>query len=156
MKRFLILMVAFFMSNQIHAQSGLVVNEFSQGTSGEWIELVVVGNCEVDLRGWIIDDNNGIFTDCGPGNNIEHGTFSGHGVAPGHIRFSNDATWSAVKNGTIIVIYADGAFTGTLPSGENASIGDPTDSNCDLLRWCPINSSSSTYFNENSTSPTSG
>ena len=123
LKRFLILMVAFFMSNQIHAQSGLVVNEFSQGSPGqEWIELVVVGDCEVDLRGWIIDDNNGIFTDCGPGNNIEHGTFSGHGVAPGHLRFSNNATWAAVKAGTVIVVYDDGAFTGTLPTGEKGAL----------------------------------
>ena len=150
-------MVAFFVSNQIHAQSGLVVNEFSQGSPGqEWIELVVVGDCEVDLRGWIIDDNNGIFTDCGPGNNIEHGTFSGHGVAPGHLRFSNNPTWAAVKAGTVIVVYDDGAFTGTLPTGESANVGDPTDSNCDLLRWCPINSTGAAYFNVTSSSPSTG
>ena len=156
LKRLILAVSAFILTQPIMAQSGLVVNEFSQGSNGEWIELVVVGDCEVDLRGWIIDDNNGIFTDCGAGNNIEHGTFSGHGVAAGHLKFSNNATWSAVKEGTIIVVYANNAFTGTLPTGEPASTGDPTDANCDLLRWCPINSANSAYFDQNSVSPTSG
>ena len=47
----------------------LIINEFSNGPSGsqEYVELVVVdtssgnSNCSncIDLRGWIIDDNNG-------------------------------------------------------------------------------------------------
>ncbi len=77
------------------AQTGLIVNEVSQGTGGtaEWVELVVIGNCGdvVNLQNWIIDDNNGIFTACGPGSS-DNGTFGGHGVASGHIRFNTDPT----------------------------------------------------------------
>ena len=138
----------------IQAQGGLVINEVSQGTSGgEWVELVVEGACTVDIRGWIIDDNNGLFTDCGAGN-PENGAFSGHGVATGHLRFSNDATWAAVPEGTIIVVYANGALPSPLPTGEAASVGDPTDSNCDLIRWCPMNASN-TYMTECGTAPSS-
>ena len=59
----------------------LTVNEFSNGPSGakEWVELVV-GACDsacaatvgnVDISKWIIDDNNGYFT---------NGTGSGLGI----------------------------------------------------------------------------
>ena len=79
----------------LQAQSGLVVNEISQGSLGsrEFAELVVVGDpCStVDIRGWIVDDNNGIFTECGP--NPNDGALSGYGIAAGHIRFSFNPVW---------------------------------------------------------------
>ena len=50
----------------ISSQAQLIINELSQGASGtkEYVELLVTGTpvCggtnTVDLRGWIIDDNN--------------------------------------------------------------------------------------------------
>lgn len=85
---------------------GMVLNEFSNGDSGtrEYMEFVVVGpdtspNCgPIDLRGWIIDDNNGDFS-CGP--------CSGTGIATGHIRLGLGVAWEAVPTGSIIVVYND-------------------------------------------------
>lgn len=84
----------------IPTSSGLVINEASQGELGdkEFIEMVVAGPpcTRVDLRGWIIDDNNGVFSS---------GPQTGVGIATGHIKFSNNIYWSAVSTGTIILIY---------------------------------------------------
>lgn len=137
---FILLVTAAF---QAYAQpAGLVVNEVSQGTSGsrEWAELVVVGPpCStVDLRGWILDDNNGIFLDCAGPNS---GALPGTGIAPGHVRFEFDPVWQEVPVGTIILVYA---FDPNDP-GAQAEIGpltpDFSDSNCDLLRVVPLNTS---------------
>ena len=130
-------------SHLASAQGGLVVNEISQGPNffKEYAELVVVGDpCStVDLRGWIVDDNNGIFTDCGA--NPDDGALAGYGIAAGHVRFTNDPIWEAVPVGTIILLYA---FDPNDPDAQ-ADIGglapDYNDSNCDLVRVCPINSS---------------
>src|ERR1700744_4798138 len=83
----------------------LVINEFSQGAGGtqEYIELVVMGHksCSgdtcADIRGWIIDDNNGWY-----------GASGNQGIAPGHIRFGYDPNWSCVPYGSIILIYNNG------------------------------------------------
>jgi hypothetical protein len=59
---------------------GIIINEFGQGTGErEYVELVVTGTpgTTIDLRGWIIDDNSGIF---GGG----YGTQMG--IAPGHLK----------------------------------------------------------------------
>ncbi len=82
----------------------LVINEISQGSgSNEYVEFVVMGNpnCSsnppcVDLRGVVLDDNNGEFAP-GPGT----------GIAQGAIRFSQDIFWSCVPQGTIIVVYSE-------------------------------------------------
>ncbi|MCB9285333.1 MAG: gliding motility-associated C-terminal domain-containing protein [Lewinellaceae bacterium] len=145
MRRVHLFLLAFFLfsSTYVFAQpAGLVVNEVSQGSSAikEWAELVVVGPpcSSVDIRGWIIDDNNGIFIDCiGPNT----GALPGAGIAPGHIRFKFDPVWQEVPVGTIILVYAwDPA-----DPGAQAEIGalqpDYTDSNCDWLRVVPLNAS---------------
>ncbi len=124
------------------AQPGLIVNEISQGTNGgkEYAELVVVGDpcTTVDLRGWIIDDNNGEFVAC-PGPN--NGALSGCGIASGHVRFSYDPIWQEVPVGTIILVYA---YDPANPDAQ-ADIGglsvDYTDSDCDWVRVVPINAS---------------
>jgi gliding motility-associated-like protein len=112
-------------ANGVHGQ--LVVNEFSQGASGnkEYIELVVFGQrtCNdtcADIRGWIFDDNNGW-----------HGSTA---ISPGSYRFSNDANWSCVPYGAIIVIYNSGDVNGSLPAD------DPTDANNDRVYVVPVNS----------------
>lgn len=75
---------------------GLVITEISQGESGnkEYVELLVVGSekCSVvDLRSWIVDDNNGDF-----------GT---SGISRGYIKFTDDILWSRVISGTTILLW---------------------------------------------------
>lgn len=96
---------------------GLIVNELSNGSGGtrEFVELVVLGTgaseaCgPVDVRNWIIDDNNGDFS-CGP--------CATTGIAQGHIRLSNAAVWSAVPAGAIIVIYNDSDADALMPPDD--------------------------------------
>ncbi len=107
---------------------GLIVNEMSNGTSGarEFIELLVIGSnaaplAPVDLRGWIIDDNNGSFQ-----------TSVGTGVAPGHFRIAPScATFAAVPVGSIILIYNDDDKDASLPAV------DLTDANNDRVYVLP-------------------
>lgn len=96
--RILALLLTLFFSIECFSQ-GLIINEFSQGEGGtkEYIELLVVSDDKctpVDLRGWIIDDNNGVF-----------GTGSGRGIASGHLKLTNDPLWSKIPSGTIILIF---------------------------------------------------
>jgi gliding motility-associated-like protein len=105
---------------------GLYINEVSQGASGnkEYVELLVVSppNCTgittLDLRGWYIDDNNGA-----------HATGSGTGIAPGCVRFTQNALWSAVPGGTLIVIYNSSDLNASLPANDVSL----TDGNCRLV-----------------------
>lgn len=105
---------------------GLIINEVSNGATGaqEFFELVVIGSTSnplgnVDLGGWIIDDNNGDF----------EGSMSGVGIAAGHIRIK-PGYLSSVKPGSIILIYN---------SDELNFIADPTDSNLDCIYIIPVN-----------------
>ncbi len=82
---------------------GIIVNEISQGPAGaqEFIELLVVGSATqatstVDLRDWIIDDNNGDF---------QLADNSAPGIATGHFRLAPNDTFAAVPIGALIVIY---------------------------------------------------
>lgn len=113
----------------LSTQAQLIINEFSQGATGtqEYIELVVVGqkSCSgdscADIRGWIIDDNNGWY-----------GAAANQGIAPGHIRFGDDPNWSCVPYGSIILIYNNGDKNPaiTLPN-------DPYDANNDHVYVLP-------------------
>lgn len=118
---------------QLNAQ-GLVLNEMSNGTSGsrEFMEFVVEGApcTNIDLRGWIIDDNNGDFS-CGPCANT--------GIATGHLRLANIAQWSSVPTGTIIVIYNELDVDPVMPAS------DPTDANADGVFIVPSNHTSLEY-----------
>jgi len=122
---FLLIFFAFFNT----AKAQLIINEFSQGANGaqEYIELVVVGqrNCAgdscMDIRGWIIDDNNGWY-----------GAASGQGIAQGHIRFSNDPNWSCVPYGSIILLYNLGDKNPAITLAD-----DPADANNDHVYVLP-------------------
>jgi len=125
----------------------LVLNEFSQGSSGtkEYIELVVVGNksCTdscMDLRGWIIDDHNGWY-----------GASTGMGIATGCLRLAANApSWQCVPYGSVILIYNNG--------DKNASISladDPTDANKDNIYIVPANSALIEYNSSTPVSPSS-
>ncbi len=128
-RNFYFLLAFFCLSNSAQGQ-GLIVNEFSNGSSGteEYIELLVVGDAcdDVDIREWIVDDNNGDFSG-GPG--------GGRGIASGHVRFRNIPRWQSLATGTLIVLYN--------PADVNASVppDDPEDSNNDDVYVLPINDS---------------
>lgn len=85
--------------NLVSAQSSLIINEVMTGVTGnrEYIELIALNSnpCEtVDLRGWIIDDNNGTF-----------GFGTGKGISTGYLKFTQDPLLSNIKSGTIILIW---------------------------------------------------
>jgi hypothetical protein len=98
----------------------------------EYMEFLVVGDpcTTVDLRGWIIDDNNG------PDDAICEGfstQFASAGIAGGYVRFRNMYALGCVPVGSIILVY-NGAE-------KNTSItlaDDPTDSNGDLVYVLPF------------------
>ncbi|PWH81394.1 lamin tail domain-containing protein [Brumimicrobium oceani] len=104
---------------------GILLNEFSNGHTGskEYYELVVAGECggTSDIRGYIIDDNNG--------------DFGSEGVSIGHLKISDHTQWSNIKVGSIIVVY--NSSTG----GDNPHMpsDDLTDSNLDLVYIIPFN-----------------
>lgn len=110
----------------------LIINEVSQGTgAAEYVEFVVIGNptCQtpvpcIDLRGVIIDDNNGYFAAGG-----------GTGIATGAVRFANVAFWSCVPQGTYIVVYNESDINSALPP-QDINLND---GNCRLV--LPANSS---------------
>ena len=121
----------------------LIINEVSQGTGAkEYVEFVVIGNptCQsavpsIDLRGVIIDDNNGFFA---PG--------AGTGIASGALRFANVSFWSAIPQGSYIVVYNESDVNPALPP-DDISL---TDGNCRLI--IPANSN---LLEGTSVSPTS-
>jgi gliding motility-associated-like protein len=123
----------------------LIINEVSQGPSGskEYVEFLVVpgsgpyqcSNYCLDLRGWIIDDNNGYFSGGGG---------SGIGIAAGAVRFSNSSFWQCIPIGTIILVYNNQDLNVAIPSIDNSI----TDGNCKLV--LPI---SSTLFENQTVSP---
>lgn len=134
-----------FFSFNFFSQS-IVLNEVSQGPSGnkEYVELLVIPgtssyNCSnycLDLRNWILDDNNGYFSG---------GPTSGVGIANGAVRFKNDPFWQCIPIGTLIVIYNDLDPNASLPAND-ISISD---GNCRLI--IPV---SSTLLEHETTSPT--
>lgn len=114
---------------------GIIINEFSNGPSGskEWVELLVVGDptnpsANVDLAGWIFDDNNGDFEGS-----------TGTGVATGYLSF--DATYNSITPGTIILIYNQNDIDPSLPPA------DPTDVNNDGVYVIPSDHPSLTGCN---------
>lgn len=131
MKRIFIPIFCLFFSFTAFSQTGFIVNEVSQGSSGteEYVELIVVapvGTCTVDIHNWIIDDNNGDFSG---------GPAMGAGIASGHVRFTADPQWQNVPTGSLILIYNN--------MEKNPSItlpDDPSDSNNDKVYILPANS----------------
>ena len=129
----------------LYSQS-LVINEVSQGPSGnkEYVEFLVIpgsgsyqcSNYCLDLRGWIIDDNNGYFTGGGG---------SGIGIAAGAVRFSSNSFWQCIPIGTLILIYNDQDINAALPPIDIST----TDGNCKIV--LPISYS---FFENQMVSPT--
>jgi len=152
LQRAIFFSVALFFISTLSAQSpyintspyagengGLVINEFSQGDSGqkEYIEYVVVGApsnplADVNLEGFILDDNN--FPE------------SGNGTSEGHFRLGD--CYDAVAPGSIIVIYNADDVNASLPPD------DPEDSDGDDVYIIPHNSACLNMCSTNPVSPT--
>jgi hypothetical protein len=107
--------------------TGLIINEFSQGPSGakEYVELLVTGTpgATADLRGWVVDDNNGSFSG---------GAMAGVGISAGHFRFDQSCTWEKVRVGSVIVLYNQADPNVLMPAD------DPTDGDLDFLYVVPV------------------
>ena len=135
-------LVFFFISINSFSQQ-LLINEISQGTGAkEYVEFVVAGNpnCDInvpclDLRGVVIDDNNGYFA-----------AGSGTGIATGAVRFADITFWSCIPQGTLILVYNNTDVNTAIPADDLTM----ADGNCSLI--IPINS---TLFEGQSTSPSS-
>ena len=139
MKHIFLFILALFVASFSKAQ--LVINEVSQGTSGnkEYIELVVKGtrsctDTAADLRGWIIDDNSGWY-----------GTGA---ISQGCYRLANIPSWSHVPYGSIILIYNDGDKNGLITQPD-----DPTDADNNGVYIVPITAA---VIELNGASPASG
>ena len=143
-KNFFLVISYFAFSYGSYYSQTLSINEFSNGPSGtkEYIEFIVIDtgatyDCVnltipcVDIRGWIIDDNNGY-----------HGS---NGVAGGCNRFSNDVFWSCIPVGTMITIYNGTDANPALPPDDISM----TDGNCRLV--IPIENT--TLFDNNTSTP---
>ncbi len=147
MSKFIVLIIICFtfLSNSFFSQN-LIINEVSQGPSGskEYVEFLVIpgsgpyqcNNYCLDLRNWIIDDNNGYFSG---------GPTSGVGIANGAVRFKDDPFWQCIPVGTLILVYNDLDINTAIPANDFST----TDGNCRLI--LPI---SSTYFENQTVSPT--
>lgn len=91
----------------------LIVNEISNGANGdkEFVELVagssdstVSPNPLVDISRWIIDDNNGIFS---------NGSGSGKGISQGHLRLTQDSVFQNFPAGALLVLFNGENFDST-------------------------------------------
>ncbi len=123
---------------------GLIVNEVSLGPASslaaEYIELLVIGSKadplgQVDVTGWIIDDNNGDFTLSG----------SGADITTGHIRIRGNC-FNLLNPGDLIVIYNEVNKNLKIPADDLTDVnGDgvyiiPGNSTC--LEVCTFNPTS--------------
>jgi hypothetical protein len=113
----------------VASKAQLVINEISQGASGnkEFVEFVVVGtrtcaDSTMDLRGVMFDDNQGWYGSA---------AFNG-----GTYRFANDTAWSRVPYGSIILVYNSAAKNDAIAASDDA-----TDANHDYVYIVPSNSS---------------
>ena len=120
----------------------IVINEISGVKDGpvkvQYVELLVVceGDCgnKVDIRGFIIDDNNGSLIR--GGSLVSQNNMELIGVNEGYLMFQYIENWQAVPNGSLIVIYEEGEDT-----GEYFPADDPTDANEDGVYVLAANNS---------------
>jgi hypothetical protein len=141
---FIAIFACFFCEN-VTAQGierGLIINEFSNGTSGsrEYMEFLVIG-CpgeKIDIRLWLFDDNSGYFSPT-----------TSQGIATGHMRFTNDPQWEEVPVGAIILVYNNAD-----KNPEITIADDPSDANDDSVYV--LSPSNSSLIDGCSGTPTSG
>ena len=118
----------------------IIITEYGRGTNPfeEYIELLVLGDSlcgSVDLRGLIIDDNNGEFS--------RHKSKIGSGITPGHLQLADLDVWSNVSPGSRLRIYDHRGETGA--PWQSA---DEYDQNGDGVHVIPSNSFTLAGFGE--------
>ncbi|MEL6657492.1 MAG: hypothetical protein AAFP77_29090 [Bacteroidota bacterium] len=92
-------------------ESSVIVNEAStkSDSKGQFVELLVLGNgnCEdsLDMRGYILDDNNGRLISAGE--LIFESNVNNLGINPGFLVFKHHPNWEKVPHGSLILIYQD-------------------------------------------------
>lgn len=110
----------------------IIVNEFSENTvkGPQYAEFLVLGNneCEetYDLRGHIIDDNNGLLIEAN--SFVTPFTTEGVGISPGYLFFTNHDNWAKVPNGSLILV-----LQAKTASDSNFPPLDPYDSDGDFV-----------------------
>ncbi len=108
----------------------IIVNETQRSSDGKYqfAELLVIGDgyCgdSMDLRGYIVDDNNGSLIR--PNAFVNEWNTSEIGIDAGYLVFSKADAWSAVPAGSLLVLYGDRA---DMPPDFPAD--DPWDSDAD-------------------------
>lgn len=118
----------------------IIVNEYHRTKSGDkqFVELLVRGDgsCEgaMDIRGFHIDDNNGMMISANAATEILNPGLIG--INPGFLSFAFDSAWIAIPHGSLIVIYDENARTGNWLLSD-----DPYDSNQDAIYVLPANHS---------------
>lgn len=101
----------------------LAVTEFSLGPSAgcQYAELLVT-SCqassapEVDVRGWLINDNSGLFSASNPQQNPAGDCEENVGITQGHFRLTYDDVWKRVPVGSFIVLYNKNQNCYNMPS----------------------------------------
>jgi len=91
----------------------VIVNEMhrSEGGQYQFVELLVLGDgiCgdSMDLRGYKVDDNEGTLIQ---GNDfVNYWNKEEIGIDEGFLEFSQEAVWSSVPHGSLLVLYGDRA-----------------------------------------------
>lgn len=100
----------------------LAVTEMSLGAQNgcQYAELIVA-NCGseksayVDIRGWVINDNSGIFNVTDPEENPLGDCDENVGITPGILKIPNDPIWEKVPIGSFLVLYNHGNNCYNLP-----------------------------------------
>lgn len=111
MKKLLLLFISAFVAFSVFAQSVVVNKYYNQGTTGigtagDAIELLVIQN-NLDMRGMIIKDFTSSMANDGGGK----------------FTFTNDALWSSVPSGTLIILRNNNTATDTDPSDFVLDVG---------------------------------
>ena len=105
--------VSFNKCNKGSSKKRIIVNEAERSTDGKYqfAELLVIGDgsCSdsMDLRGYIVDDNNGDLIR--PNAFVNEWNAEEIGIDAGYLMFSKVEAWSAVPSGSLLVLYGDRA-----------------------------------------------
>ncbi len=102
---FAAMICAMLLSASAQAQSVVVNKYFNSGTTADVVELLVVQD-GLDMRGMILKDFSGSMVNDGGGK----------------YQFSNDALWSSVRAGTLIVLRNDNSMADTSVGGGDFNL----------------------------------
>ncbi|MFK8100867.1 MAG: T9SS type A sorting domain-containing protein [Saprospiraceae bacterium] len=109
---------------KVYVSKSTFSNEANKSQVPGIVELLIYGDgtCgeTMDLRGYIVDDNNGDLIYANQ-TNLTNGALLK--INPGYLRFSDDPNWAAVPHGSLITIYN----SAHLGNNSLQAKDDPTD-----------------------------